>query len=330
MRVCTRRRQRARTRGNNAINDSTDNDSTDNDSAEDNDHAVGSREARGASHDGCCEAGHASGEYDGTSDDRCCEARSTSHDCCCEAGGTPHGCCEAGRTTRGGEVGTDVGTWGRRTCASARSPDEASAGEGRIGIPDAAFASYAVAMLDARSLTGRLLVASPILLDPNFARTVVLVCRHDEDGAFGLVLNRPLAAPIGPHVRAWGLPLVSPDVVFAGGPVEPDVAFALGSGREIDAARWVMEPLPGVGLLSLDTLDDSPVVLERGRIFSGYAGWGARQLEGEILEEGWFVVDARPDDVFTADPARLWHDVLRRQPGELAMFASFPPDPGLN
>lgn len=192
---------------------------------------------------------------------------------------------------------------------------------------------YAVQVLDARSLTGKLLVASPILLDPNFARTVMLVCRHDADGAFGLVLNRPLPLPIGPHVRAWGLPLVPPDRVFDGGPVEPDAALALVMGCEAREAlndRWMMEPLPGLGMVNLDQLETARVGLQRARVFSGYAGWGSGQLEGEILEEAWFVVDARYEDAFTANPDRLWHDVLRRQPGELAMFASFPPDPALN
>ena len=199
--------------------------------------------------------------------------------------------------------------------------------------------SYAVRVLDARSLTGKLLVASPILLDPNFVRTVVLVCRHGADGAFGLVLNRPLPSPIGPHVRAWGLPLAPPDRVFDGGPVEPGAALALVMGREAQEAqeaqqvlsdRWLMEPLPGLGLINLDELEATPVGLRGARVFSGYAGWGSGQLEGEILEEAWFVVDARYADVFTSNPDRLWHDVLRRQSGELAIFASFPPDPLLN
>lgn len=203
-----------------------------------------------------------------------------------------------------------------------------------------ALAAYAAYVLDARMLIGKLLVASPILVDPNFARTVVLVCKHDATGAVGLVLNRPLVTPVGPHIREWGLRLADPDVVFAGGPVEPDAALVLWAARRPFAAdasageQWLMQPLPGLFVTNLDLLDeaaaDSSLSVERARIFSGYAGWGAGQLESELLDEGWFVVDAAGGDAFVADATSMWAAVLRRQRNELSMFATFPDDPTRN
>ena len=72
------------------------------------------------------------------------------------------------------------------------------------------------------------------------------------------------------------------------------------------------------------------LTVERMRIFSGYAGWGGGQLEGEIAQDAWFVVDAQPDDVFTESPESLWRDVLLRQKGDVRMYARFPEDPSLN
>ena len=181
------------------------------------------------------------------------------------------------------------------------------------------------------SLTGRLLIASPTLLDPNFARTVVFMCAHGDEGAFGLVINRPLEADVLDHLPEWQRLASSPAVIFSGGPVEPDSAVALGCVRGETAAEGWSGVTDELGVFDLragpDLLGDS---LERVRVFSGHAGWGAGQLEAEIEEEGWFVVDAEPGDPFSREPERLWREVLRRQPGRLAIFADFPVDPSVN
>jgi putative transcriptional regulator len=180
-------------------------------------------------------------------------------------------------------------------------------------------------------LTGKLLVASPILTDPNFARTVVFVCAHGEAGAFGLVLNRPGAAAVGEHLPQWMEHVSPPSVFFQGGPVEPDAAFALASVRgEPPAEGWI-----GVGArLGLVDLGEPPGEiageLAALRLFRGYAGWSPGQLESELEQQAWFVIAAEPGDPFARATDRLWQDVLRRQPGKLAMFAHFPSDPSLN
>ncbi|MEZ4482175.1 MAG: YqgE/AlgH family protein [Dehalococcoidia bacterium] len=178
------------------------------------------------------------------------------------------------------------------------------------------------------SLKGRLLVASPALEDPNFARSVVYLCAHDENGALGLILNRPLeTAPVGDHLPQWMEHVDRPAVFFEGGPVEPGAALAL-AAREpsLPDTGW-LDVATGLGLLNLDS---EPAVvaghLRALRLFTGYGGWSAGQLEAEIKEEAWFVVDAVAEDMFRPETATLWRDVLLRQPGKLAMFAFFPGD----
>ena len=179
---------------------------------------------------------------------------------------------------------------------------------------------------------GMLLVATPALLDPNFADTVVLLLDVDGQGALGVVLNRPTAIRVADVLEAWGDVVDEPDVLFQGGPVSTQAALAVARLRSEDDAPVGFRALEGaLGLVDLDT----PVELLEGtldglRIFAGYAGWGAEQLAEEIEEGSWYVVPAQTPDVFRLDPADLWRDVLRRQPGELAWLSTRPFDPDLN
>ncbi|MQA02721.1 MAG: YqgE/AlgH family protein [Streptosporangiales bacterium] len=187
-------------------------------------------------------------------------------------------------------------------------------------------------------LTGSLLVATPLLSDPNFGRTVVLVVEHAPSGTLGVVLNRPTQVRVADVLEPWGELTTGPQVMFQGGPVALDSALAVGGvlGQPDDDEplgwrRISEERVAGLGLVDLDA---PPQVLagELGslRIFAGYAGWGAGQLEGEIDEGSWYVVEAEPGDPFTSDPERLWREVLRRQGGELSLVATFPEDPTQN
>lgn len=184
---------------------------------------------------------------------------------------------------------------------------------------------------DAGWHTGRLLVATPALAEGVFARSVVLVLDHDEDGALGVVLNHPTPLPVAEVLPPWAGHAVRPDVVFQGGPVAVDSAL----GLAVTAAEG--EPLGFRRLYArtgLVDLDAPPQVLAPElsslRIFAGYAGWAAGQLEDEVRDGSWFVLDAAPGDAFSEDPADLWRAVLRRQPSQLAFVASFPDDPTLN
>lgn len=179
---------------------------------------------------------------------------------------------------------------------------------------------------------GSLLLASPALLDPNFVDTVVLLLDVNDEGALGVVLNRPSALPVSEVLGEWGDVVDEPEVLFQGGPVATDgaLAVALASPDGLGAAGF--KPMWGrVGLLDLDTpreLVDGTV--DRLRIFAGYAGWGAGQLQAEVAEGSWYVVPGLVEDVFAGEVPDLRRQVLRRQPGDLAMHATRPADPELN
>lgn len=182
------------------------------------------------------------------------------------------------------------------------------------------------------SLRGRLLVATPDLQDPNFFRTVVLVLEHTDDGALGVILNRPsTATSVDTPLPAWAPLAADPAVIFVGGPVQPEAA--IGVARRADTADPDgFAPLSaelGTVDLERDPTDVAPRV-DRIRVFAGYSGWGPRQLEGELEHGGWFVIDAEPSDLWTADPDGLWRAVLRRQTGEERFFAEYPIDARLN
>ncbi len=185
------------------------------------------------------------------------------------------------------------------------------------------------------SLAGRLLIASPQLADPNFVRTVVLVLQHHDEGSLGIVLNRPSEATVAEALPAWGGYVGRPAVLFGGGPVGIEGALCLARLQGLEEPPgWQGLGLPGLPGLGLVDLDGEPVQvaarLERLRIFAGYAGWSAGQLESEIKIGGWYKVASRPRDPFTPRPASLWGDVLRRQGGQLAMISTLPLNPRLN
>ena len=178
------------------------------------------------------------------------------------------------------------------------------------------------------SLQGQLLVASPGLLDPNFRRTVVLVTEHTEDGAAGLVLNRPTESEVSEIVPALESLVDDGEPIFMGGPVQPNGVLVLGEFLDPDDAAV---PLFGsLGFPSLDEPDDVVPLTTRRRIFAGYAGWGSGQLEDELAREDWILEEAQPDDAFTEAPQELWADVLRRKGGIYELVARMPEDPSVN
>ena len=176
------------------------------------------------------------------------------------------------------------------------------------------------------TLRGQLLVASPSLLDPNFRRTVVLVTEHSDEGAAGLVLNRPSEAAVEDVVPQldW---LAEPETrIYLGGPVEQNAVLVL---AEFDDPAD--SPVPVFGNLGFVALDDASVaVAGRKRVFAGYAGWGGGQLENELGREDWIIEEALPDDVFGDDSDGLWGSVLRRKGGVYELVARMPEDPSVN
>jgi putative transcriptional regulator len=181
------------------------------------------------------------------------------------------------------------------------------------------------------SLKGKLLIAAPGMQEPTFARTVISMLEHTEDGALGVIINRPGDASLLDVVPPVADLASQPAVLFAGGPVEPQAAIALGMVT-VDARsegwRPVIHPVVTVDL------ESDPAILAASlrelRVFAGYAGWGAGQLEGEIAVGAWYVVESLPLDAFDAAPDRLWSAVLRRQPWPLSAVATCPLDPTMN
>ena len=177
---------------------------------------------------------------------------------------------------------------------------------------------------------GMLLLATPPLDDPNFDRSVVYMMEHNGEGAVGLVLNRPTNEASIDGLEPWMELSSAPAVVFNGGPVQLDALIALAELRGPRDDAW-SAILPDFGSVDLarDPVDVADEI-GRVRIFRGYAGWAAGQLDAELAAGAWIVLDTRRDDVFTDAPVDLWRSVLRRQSGRVSWLANAPDDLSAN
>jgi putative transcriptional regulator len=179
------------------------------------------------------------------------------------------------------------------------------------------------------SLKGKLLIASPALVDPNFARTVVLIAEHTPDGTMGLVLNRPSGDAVAESVEELDGFVAVDDPVYVGGPVQTEAVMVLAEFEEPSrAAALVVED---VGFLPADAdLVELSGRTRRAKVFAGPRGWGPGQLDAELEEGSWIVLDADVDELFSSAPEELWSAVLRRKGGAFALLARMPEDPSLN
>ena len=199
---------------------------------------------------------------------------------------------------------------------------------------------------------GSLLVALPTLEEPTFHQTVILMLVFGpSEGALGVVLNRPNEVPVAALLPGWEHLAAPPDSVFVGGPVARDQVICLATLKPSVGVGPDAEPVPGcaplpladgglgasgsvAGRLATVDLNRDPSEVEdaisRVRLFSGYAGWSAGQLEGELRSGSWLVLPAQEGDAFSDDPAGLWTRVLARQPGHVALYAKAPPKLSLN
>jgi putative transcriptional regulator len=179
------------------------------------------------------------------------------------------------------------------------------------------------------SLRGQLLVAGPALLDPNFWRTVVLIVEHNEEGALGLVLNRPSETSVGEAVPQLGDLLDPAQDLFIGGPVQPSAVLVLADFEDpTDAALIAFDD---VGVLGTGPGDEQQTAgIRAGRAFLGHAGWGPGQLDGELERGDWILEPAKLEDAFSTEARRLWSEVLTRKGGSYALVARMPADPSMN
>lgn len=161
-----------------------------------------------------------------------------------------------------------------------------------------------------------LLLSMPQMADPNFAKTVVLLCDYTEEGAFGLVVNRQMDEPASKMVRTQPAIKVDPDArLWIGGPVDPQRTWLLMAGSQgpDDEQR---EICPGVVLsvsheLTLQLLQDPPSP-SQARVIVGYASWGPGQLEDEIAESSWLTLDVDPALIFNTPADQMWEAALKR------------------
>lgn len=183
------------------------------------------------------------------------------------------------------------------------------------------------------SLAGQLLVATP-RTGEFFARSVVLLLQHDEDGTTGITLNKPMKAHVSAVLPEWQPHVTDPGVLFQGGPVSMDTAMGLVSvpgGEAVHTEALGISVLFG-GLALVDLDAPPPVVVPEVsglRIFVGYAGWGAGQLESELVDGAWYVLEREPRDPFH-ESGDLWRDILLRQRNSLSLVTSFTEQPELN
>jgi putative transcriptional regulator len=179
------------------------------------------------------------------------------------------------------------------------------------------------------SIRGQLLIAGPGLLDPNFWRTVVLMVEHNDDGALGLVLNRPSETTVGEAVPELGELVDLDQRLFIGGPVQPSAVIILAQFE--DPADAALIAFDDIGVLASEASADHPSArVRRGRAFVGHSGWGPGQLDSEIERGDWILESASREDAFADSPIELWPAVLTRKGGSYALLARMPADPSVN
>jgi putative transcriptional regulator len=181
------------------------------------------------------------------------------------------------------------------------------------------------------SLRGRLILAAPALKDPNFDRTVVFIAEHSDEGAMGLVLNRPSEAPVADAIPdlTW-VAETGDELVYVGGPVAPNGVIVLAEWSDPSHAVVLVDDDLGFVPGDVEDTDALAAAVRRARVYAGHAGWGPGQLEDELEEEAWIVESPLRDELFSDDPEGLWSAVLRRKGREFALLSTMPPDPSLN
>jgi putative transcriptional regulator len=179
------------------------------------------------------------------------------------------------------------------------------------------------------SLRGSLLISTPAILDPNFRRTVVLVCEHGDEGAMGIVLNRPSETPVEDALPELEHLVDDGEPVYVGGPVQPSAVLVLAEFDEADEAADLV--VGDVGFARGDgDFAAIAAATRRARVFVGYAGWGEGQLEAELEQDSWLIEPAAGVDLFPRPGEDLFGDVLRRKGGTFRVLAMIPDDPRAN
>ncbi|MBX0289623.1 YqgE/AlgH family protein [Hymenobacter sp. HSC-4F20] len=182
---------------------------------------------------------------------------------------------------------------------------------------------------------GSLLISQPFLGDPNFERTVVLLCSHsEEEGSFGLVLNRPATLQLGDVLELPGEDLLPAAHIplGLGGPVQPDTLHYVHRLADLPQALSLGQDVYWGGDFAtlLERLLTGSVAPEDVRLYVGYSGWTAGQLAAEVQENVWIVHPNAAGKVFTLDTDAFWQSILREKGGRFRVLSNYPTDPRLN
>ena len=177
-----------------------------------------------------------------------------------------------------------------------------------------------------KSLKGQLLLDGGRLHGSFFHRTVVLICEHDRDGAFGLVVNRSSKSKVGEMLDADMPEGIKSQPVFVGGPVQPAALSYLHSDSFLLEANILPNLTLGHSLESLVEIAGSLSPTRQVRVFAGYAGWSPGQLDDEMKRGAWLVHPASIDSVFCPQPEALWSAILRTQGWQYRLLAEAPED----
>ena len=180
------------------------------------------------------------------------------------------------------------------------------------------------------SLRGKLLIASPALIDPNFHRTVILIAEHTQEGAMGLVLNRPAETLVADVVPDLSELAEDEAPVYYGGPVASDSVIVLAEFDDPTVAGVLLDDDLGFVSSESNELGDLGRGVRRARIYAGHSGWGPGQLEGELEDDSWIIEPPQREEIFAGDSEGLWSAVLRRKGREYALLSTMPPDPSVN
>jgi len=163
-----------------------------------------------------------------------------------------------------------------------------------------------------QSFQGHALVASPYLTDPNFLRSVVYLLRHDEEGAIGLILNRPLQLTVGGLLeQLTGRKVENQRPMFCGGPVEGPLMLLQACQQETVPSIYIASDQERITEICRRDSSADDESASKYRVFDGYAGWGAGQLEDELRTGGWLLWEIPAEQLF-AEPEDLWHNAVRQ------------------
>lgn len=184
--------------------------------------------------------------------------------------------------------------------------------------------------------TGKLLIATPAIGDGNFEQSVIYMLHHDADGALGVIINDPTELDVAELLPRWADLATVPAVIFGGGPVEQNGFIGVArrvAGYNTDEPPECTVPVAHTNLATVDLESDPAIAaahVDQLRLFRGYSGWGAHQLDTELAAGAWFTVESLDTDMWTSEPAGLYEQVLLRQSGEMRWFANAPLDPSQN